>query len=75
MKKLDFLSYGCYGLTGIVYLFIVFNTLTNPQNPDLVIKAGTILPLMAVTAVTVLAGTYIIYQRNHFVNRVFGIYK
>ena len=62
MKKLDLLSYICYGLTGIIYLFIVFNTLTNPQNPDLVIKAGTILPLMAVTAVTVLAGTYIIYH-------------
>ena len=62
MKKLDFLSYACYGLAGIVYLFIVFNTLTNPQNPDFVIKAGTVVLLMTGLALAVLAGIYIIHK-------------
>ena len=63
MKKLDFLSYICYGLAGFMYLFIVYNTLTNPQNPDLVIKAGPVIVLMGVLVLLVMAGIYII---NHF---------
>ena len=59
MKKLDILSYLAYGLTGFMYLFIVFNTLTNPQNPDLEIKAGILLPVMAAVTVAVLVGAYI----------------
>lgn len=65
MKKLDILSYLAYGLTGFMYLFIVFNTLTNPQNPDMEIKAGILLPVMVAVTIAVLAGAYICRRFRH----------
>ncbi len=71
MKKIDLLSYTGYAITGIVYLFIVFNTLTNPQNPDFEIRATVILPLMAVLAILVVAGAYICQRFKY--NRIIPV--
>ncbi len=59
MKKLNWLSYCFYGIAAVLYSFIVFNTLTNPQNPDLIIKPAVLIPVMLVLSVLIIIGVYI----------------
>lgn len=59
MKKMNLLAYTGYCITGLMYMFVVFNTVTNPQNPDFAIKAGILLPVMAAVFLAVMLGAYI----------------
>ena len=59
MKIKDLFSYCGLLIAALMYVFIVFDVIVNPMNPDFAISAKVLVPLMLFMAIALMAGVYI----------------
>ena len=56
MKIKDLFSYCGLLIAALMYVFIVFDVIVNPMNPDFAISAKVLVPLMLFMAIALMAG-------------------